>query len=944
MSFHTNNTTMSNHGNHTRIMRNSGINMARQPPPAFFRNQGTLHRSNSNHIHHNHPPPPPNFATNRNTDRIGGAVTGDVSMTMTFPPQELSMNGQQNRNNIQSNNNYQNNHQPYDYPPSNSNHFGFQTYNNNDNSWNNGPERSNRNMDVNRPHFDDSLPNWPVAQNHSHQQQMINLPFHTNPNSRINEPQRNSVYNSFSRERHFQHQNQHNHSPQNSPHKPPLPLPPSTAAPPPPPPPLPSEEAPNNKIPPHCPPPPLPPSPAPPLPPPPLPPLPPQPPPPHQANNNNHKAKVSTSKRNKKKNKIKKTNSASTKTKPKIPPPPIMNAMAELSSLRWSKKDNDNNKNSSNSYNSTNNSKKKLKKQQQQNKKRKLGPKKGKKEEKKLCEPVTKKSKIIEEKKISFMDNEYFPIPPTQVLNILKSPERFSFVDNYHSSKEDYNKDFQNNNYQKELKMEAAPLPVSVPPLLPLVVPAPTETKPEQGMKVSQDDDYDEIQKFYDIEPDEEMEISDDEDSKESEEPKMNITNKNDTESLLNSQNLTAEVIATSCDTKSNNDLIDDEHLEKRRGPKISVVNKVDTESLLDGQNVTADVIVQACNTRPNHDPKGFVQQTGSVATTQGKKISRFNPNELAEKRLRLAMALKKKALHEAKLKLLQAQRNKEQALKANNSKNKTVTKKKLDDITAFKMKTLIIKVVKTSELSPQLSTAKIDFTTNLVLPNETDRRKAECDTTIATSVRKEKQSPGEAEKLKLSLEIAKRKLKLKTLLLNIKGKKEVDNNQEKSCSNTVLVCKEGSDLQNIEANEKSLLQNVFPQEYDRKDIATELRKKQIALRETIEQSKETNKELKDDKEIRELKELIEKQRRLLQSHGVKINTCDKDLQECDDELQRMEELKTQSSVKIKELLKRKAIMGKMIESVSKEIFDARRKRTRMEKKMSKNEFKSDQG
>ena len=62
------------------------------------------------------------------------------------------------------------------------------------------------------------------------------------------------------------------------------------------------------------------------------------------------------------------------------------------------------------------------------------------------------------------------------------------------------------------MKKETAPSAASVLPPEPLVAAPPAETKPEQGIEFSQDgkSDCDEIKRFYDIELDEEMEISDD--------------------------------------------------------------------------------------------------------------------------------------------------------------------------------------------------------------------------------------------------------------------------------------------------------------------------------------------------------------------------------------------------------------------------------------------------
>lgn len=282
----------------------------------------------------------------------------------------------------------------------------------------------------------------------------------------------------------------------------------------------------------------------------------------------------------------------------------------------------------------------------------------------------------------------------------------------------------------------------------------------------------------------------------------------------------------------------------------------------------------------------------------------------LAAKKLKLEMALNKVALEKAKAKLLLAQRKKEKVLKVN----------KMNDITAFKMKSLLVKVAKTSliqnEGTASNHVSSLSTTSSVSNVQESDHENA------SSTLQEEKQPLNEAEKLKFNLELARRKLKLEALL-NAKAKKEIETSaSDESMSKT---SNETLDIVASATLDPSL------KIVDRKDTVAELRKKQMALRETIENSMEMNKGLKDGKEIRELKQLIEKQRHLLQSHSAKISTCNKNLQQCTDEINELKELNLKSIAQCETLMKRKAVMEKMISSVSKRIFDARRRRQRVE-------------
>ncbi len=342
-----------------------------------------------------------------------------------------------------------------------------------------------------------------------------------------------------------------------------------------------------------------------------------------------------------------------------------------------------------------------------------------------------------------------------------------------------------------------------------------------------------------------------------------------------------------------------------------------DDEACNDDKGVQNTIITELTSSSTKLETNSQIptgsQNLESTSNNSVTNISNSTTNKaksLAEKKLKLEMALNKVALEKAKAKLLLAQRKKEKVLKVN----------KKNDITAYKMKSLLVKVAKTSLIghertaSNHVSTSSTTSSTSYV--QESYRENA------SGTLQEEKQPLNEAEKLKFNLELARRKLKLKALL-NEKAKKEIETSaSDESMSKTSI---ETFDIVASATLDPSL------KIVDRKDTVAELRKKQMALRETIENSMEMNKGLKDGKEIRELKQLIEKQRHLLQSHSTKISTCNQNLQQCTDEIDELKELKLKSIAQCERLMKRKAVMEKMISSVSKKIFDARRRRQRVE-------------
>ena len=347
------------------------------------------------------------------------------------------------------------------------------------------------------------------------------------------------------------------------------------------------------------------------------------------------------------------------------------------------------------------------------------------------------------------------------------------------------------------------------------------------------------------------------------------------------------------------------------------------------------------CNTTFDNDTQSVLSDSNCSkvnVSISNDIVSKANTSlvarNLAEKKLKLAMALKKVALQKARVKLLNAQKKREDSFKSQSSYcDGDINIQKQDDINAFQIKSLLIKVVKSSVCNPEPTSSVKNF--DELLSTSTPNHDAD--------MKEEKPTIRKAESLRLNLELAKRKLKLRELL-NAKAKKVKCNSDQSSVSNEDISSTPlDNNIQNVENISCDYLlpfQNTQEVHYpnqaseitERNNIAAELRKKHVALKESIEQSKEANKGLRDDKEIKALKQMIEKQRQLLQSHGLKISSCNQLLEECGNEILVNKNLKMKSSEKVQELVKRKSTMEKMITSVSKKIIESRRRRSRMEK------------
>lgn len=111
------------------------------------------------------------------------------------------------------------------------------------------------------------------------------------------------------------------------------------------------------------------------------------------------------------------------------------------------------------------------------------------------------------------------------------------------------------------------------------------------------------------------------------------------------------------------------------------------------------------------------------------------------------------------------------------------------------------------------------------------------------------------------------------------------------------------------------------------------LRERQLQLKESINSSRESNKELKDSNEVANLNGLVQKQQRMLQHHGQKIRETKTALKICNESLEEEKDRVTKSEAKLKDLFKRKKAMENMVLHVSQKLVRARKMRSKIQKR-----------
>ncbi len=337
-------------------------------------------------------------------------------------------------------------------------------------------------------------------------------------------------------------------------------------------------------------------------------------------------------------------------------------------------------------------------------------------------------------------------------------------------------------------------------------------------------------------------------------------------------------------------------------------------------------------------------------------------PRDLNRRKQELLKALKKATLEKAKAQLAAAQLRKEGALKAkllNKAKKKnegTVnrisnslhvptpshdrqvenmqeSRKPLQDISAYSMKSLLISGIGTQGPDEKVRyriLESIPFTrsssdnldsssqnTGILGPNSTN------ETNNSTNTRETEQIKADVqatipEKLKLDLELAKRKLKLQELK---KAKAMKDNEMRLNPSSTVL-----NDIgSKLKVEEKKSEFTEMKEKQPEK--LKELRERLAKMKESIIVAKGANRELKYEQQVADLRRMIEKQRAMLAHHGDNVRSCTATLRTSEEKLK----LETQGleicQKRLIHVKQRKASTEKMVQSVTKKLMSLRKRR-----------------
>jgi len=120
---------------------------------------------------------------------------------------------------------------------------------------------------------------------------------------------------------------------------------------------------------------------------------------------------------------------------------------------------------------------------------------------------------------------------------------------------------------------------------------------------------------------------------------------------------------------------------------------------------------------------------------------------------------------------------------------------------------------------------------------------------------------------------------------------------------------------------------------FENKEAMNKLRERQTILKESIDSSREANKELKYDGQVKDLTILVQRQQKMLKYHGYEISESKSSLQKCRKQLSEEERLIIVTENEIGALLKRKKVMESMVLSTTTKLIDCRRKRGVMSKR-----------
>jgi hypothetical protein len=300
----------------------------------------------------------------------------------------------------------------------------------------------------------------------------------------------------------------------------------------------------------------------------------------------------------------------------------------------------------------------------------------------------------------------------------------------------------------------------------------------------------------------------------------------------------------------------------------------------------------------------------------------------------------------------------------------------RIQDIAAYRMKDLIISEIRSS--GPQ---DKVYYDTKLnidvKMPFLTNRSDLDTIEPIKTSCNNDDRDPikeeyievavsdsptRQSEKLKLDIELLKRRLHLKKLTKQkaekLKSLQATTSNNEKlqssdssyvrSPSHVITGAMEVFDAQYKDlsfdntasagdSKKKALSDTCDAQiqglDEDLKDKLHQLRKRHLQLKESIDTSKENNRELRFQTEVMRLNEMVQKQQRMMKFHGTKINESTAALAICSQNIKNEQELLSQSETNLELLMKKEQMMKNLLMSVTKKLVKSRRRREKLLKK-----------
>ena len=194
-----------------------------------------------------------------------------------------------------------------------------------------------------------------------------------------------------------------------------------------------------------------------------------------------------------------------------------------------------------------------------------------------------------------------------------------------------------------------------------------------------------------------------------------------------------------------------------------------------------------------------------------------------------------------------------------------------------------------------------------------------------------EEKIPSKADSLQDLLERKKKLLENRDKQLKLA---ELKNSQKKidpfeATENESRITEEEVMIERGEESKVVISVAVEEKKPSKPDNVQDLLKRQKELQESINASREAQKELKKEQDVSSLRKMINKQKVLLEYHGSQLRSCTSDMKKCKGKYEEEKTAKKQNETKLKDLIERKAITEKLVISVTNKIMSLRRQRER---------------